>query len=61
MDGGENEKQERQRIKFAVKKNFKQQKKLQAHQPKGRKQTTQRPAKPAAERLQLDENPQCKY
>ena len=52
MDGGENERQERQRIKFAVKKNFKQQKKAQARQLGGDKQTTRRQAKPTAGDLQ---------
>ncbi|RFN47022.1 c6 zink-finger protein pro1a [Fusarium flagelliforme] len=58
MDGGENEKQERQRIKSAVKTNFKQQKKLQAYQLRGYKQQTRRQAKPAAEGLQLGGNAQ---
>jgi hypothetical protein len=61
MDGGENEKQERHRIKSAVKTNFKQQKKLRAHQLRGHKQKTRRHAKPAAEGLQLGGNAQCKY
>jgi hypothetical protein len=64
MDGDQNEKQERQRIKDAVKKSFKQKKKLQAHQLRGHKQNTRRGrklAKPAAEGLQLSENPEGKY
>lgn len=52
MDGGENERQERQRIKLAVKNNFKQQKKVQARQLRGHKQTTRRQGKPAVENLQ---------
>ncbi|KAG8355386.1 hypothetical protein FVEN_g6658 [Fusarium venenatum] len=35
MDGGENEKEQKQRIKLAVKKNFKEKKSLQAHQRRG--------------------------
>ncbi|KAI1072916.1 hypothetical protein LB507_008958 [Fusarium sp. FIESC RH6] len=49
MDGGQNEQEERQRIKLAVKNNFKQQKKVQARQLRAHKQTTRRQAKPAAE------------
>lgn len=63
MDGGQNEKQERQRIKDAVKKSFKQKKKLQAHQLRGHKQNTRRGrklAQPPAEGLQLSENSESK-
>jgi hypothetical protein len=59
MDGGQNEKQERQRIKDAVKKSFKQKKKLQAHQLRGYKENMRRGrklAKPTAEGLQLSDN-----
>ena len=52
MDGGENERQERQRIKFAVKKNFKQQKKTRARQLRGHDQTIRSQAKSTAEGLQ---------
>jgi hypothetical protein len=40
LDGGPNEKQEKQRIKHAVKKNFRQKKRLQARQPRGHNRNT---------------------
>ncbi|KAG5655077.1 hypothetical protein KAF25_000200 [Fusarium avenaceum] len=59
MDGGPNEKQERQNIKDAVKKSFRQKKKFQAHQRRGHKKDTSQGRtlpKPTTEGLELSEN-----